>query len=52
MADLDPGRLSAELDGTSLIGKLETAPVEVIHFDRSRPPAWLSQTARRRTLLD
>jgi hypothetical protein len=34
-----------------LIGKLEAAPVEVLQFDPARPPAWLSKTAQRHTLL-
>jgi hypothetical protein len=39
-------------DGATLIGKLETAPVEVLRFRPDRPPAWLSSTAKRHTLQD
>lgn len=35
-----------------LIGKLETAPVEVVRFRLDSPPAWLSGAAERHTLPD
>jgi hypothetical protein len=44
--------LPAPQEGTPLIGKLETAPVEVVQFDPDQPPAWLSRTSQRQTLLD
>jgi hypothetical protein len=43
--------LPAPQEGRPLIGKLETAPVEVVQFDPDQPPAWLSRTSQRQTLL-